>query len=356
MDVSRREDRGILECHDLALNADYSPVFIFRIRRKIPDKRSFLGKGNVDVLAGYCQSIQPDVLIVNDELSVSMIANLEKACQCRVVDRSELILELFHKRATSREGKLQVEAAALQLQLTRQVRRWTHLERQRSVRGLRGGPGERQIELDRRVLRERLRLNKVRLSKVRRHRALTREGRLRGHDPLVAIVGYTNAGKSTLFNRITSADVLCQNKLFATLDTSMRKRYFPELGQVIFVDTVGFIHQLPTVLIEAFKATLEEICYADLIVHVMDGSDEDCAAKFEDTNEVIRAISAEDVPRLLVINKIDQCRDGQSKSVFLKGVDPLGVQWISAKTGEGIDQLAQIISRRLQVIKKLVSE
>jgi GTPase len=311
---------------------------------------SYIGKGKVEEFAGLVKGLDVGLVIMDCALSPVQQRNLEKAWHAKVLDRTGLILEIFGRRARTREGALQVELAHLNYQRSRLVRSWTHLERQRGGFGFLGGPGETQIETDRRIIAERIARIKQELEGVKRTRHLHRESRRRVPYPIVAFVGYTNAGKSTLFNRMTAANVTSADMLFATLDPTLRAVELLHGERVILSDTVGFISDLPTTLIAAFRATLEEVIEADLILHVRDVSHEDAQAQSSDVEEVLGelGIAATD-PRLLEVwNKIDrldaQARDRMENSAHRMEHRPVPV---SALTGEGIDALKAEIEERL---------
>lgn len=323
---------------------------LIRGSRPSPDARLFIGKGKVEELARYVEDEEAELVIFNHTLSPSQERNLERELKCRVLDRTGLILDIFAQRARTHEGKLQVELAQLEHMSTRLVRGWTHLERQKGGIGLRG-PGETQLETDRRLLRARIKSINARLEKVRRQRDQGRRARVRAEIPSVSLVGYTNAGKSTLFNRLTQSDVYAANQLFATLDPTLRRIEIPDLGGLILADTVGFIRHLPHKLVEAFRATLEESRDADFLLHVVDA----CSPEREDNifqvNDVLTEIGADKVPTLMVYNKIDLMgdfppridRDDEGTAVAV---------WLSAATGSGLDLLVQVLNERLG--KKMV--
>ncbi len=313
---------------------------------------TYIGKGKVDEIAGLVKTLEASVVVMDCPVSPVQQRNLEKAWSAKVIDRTGLILEIFGRRARTREGALQVEHAHLSYQKGRLVRSWTHLERQRGGHGFLGGPGETQIEADRRAIDERIARIETELDKVKRTRALHRESRKRVPYPIVALVGYTNAGKSTLFNRMTQATVLSADMLFGTLDPTLRAVDLPHGNRIILSDTVGFISDLPTTLVAAFRATLEEVIEADVILHVRDVSHADTLAQSHDVEKVLGelGIAASD-PRLIEVwNKID-CLDGDGRAQLFNLAErqPLGRRPVpvSALSGEGIDHLVEAIEARL---------
>ncbi|MCM8612291.1 GTPase HflX, partial [Accumulibacter sp.] len=288
----------------LARSAGAEVCAVVQGRRHAPDAATYAGKGKVEEIAAELAAHAAELVLFNHELSAAQERNLERALQCRVIDRTSLILDIFAQRAKSSEGKLQVELAQLEHLATRLVRGWTHLERQTGGIGLRG-PGETQLETDRRLLGIRVRTLKGRLARLERQRGVQRKARARGELLSVSLVGYTNAGKSTLFNALTHAGVYAADQLFATLDTTTRKLWLPEAGHIVLSDTVGFIRKLPHSLVAAFHATLEATAEADLLLHVVDSASPARDDQVADVNQVLVEIGAAGVPQLMVLNKLD---------------------------------------------------
>ncbi|MAC33207.1 MAG: GTPase HflX [Haliea sp.] len=340
-EIEREEPR---EFEELALSAGADPMAWVMGSRDAPHPKTFVGSGKLEEILDTVREHEAEVVLFNHALSPSQERNLERALQCRVLDRTGLILDIFAQRARTHEGKLQVELAQLRHMSTRLVRGWTHLERQKGGIGLRG-PGETQLETDRRLLRARIKAITARLEKVQRQRDQGRRARRRAEVPTLSLVGYTNAGKSTLFNRLTESRVYAADQLFATLDPTLRRLELGEAGPVILADTVGFISHLPHKLVDAFKATLEETVSADLLLHVIDAASDQREDNIAQVEEVLDEIGAREVPVLQVFNKldlleqpprIDRDEDGKPWRV-----------WVSAVSGDGCDLLLQAIAERV---------
>ena len=333
------------EFQELARSAGAQMAAFVSVPRQQLTARYLIGSGKVDELAQLVKACEAELVIFNYSLTPSQERNLERAFECRVLDRTGLILDIFAQRARTHEGKLQVELAQLEHMSTRLVRGWTHLERQKGGIGLRG-PGETQLETDRRLLRVRIRQIRQRLEKVRSQREQARRGRRRAEIPAVSLVGYTNAGKSTLFNALTTSEVYAADQLFATLDPTLRRLPLDDLGPIILADTVGFIRHLPHKLVEAFRATLEESSNADLLLHVIDAHEPERQLQIEQVLAVLGEIGASEVPLLEVYNKLD----------LLEGIEP-HIQrdaagkpqrvWLSARDGRGVELLRQAIAELL---------
>jgi GTP-binding protein HflX len=342
-DPAAREDPQ--EFQELARSAGAEAVGFVNVARHQPSAKFLIGSGKVEELHDLVKDGEVELVIFNHTLTPSQERNLERALECRVLDRTGLILDIFAQRARTHEGKLQVELAQLEHMSTRLVRGWTHLERQKGGIGLRG-PGETQLETDRRLLRVRIRQIKQRLEKVRGQREQARRGRRRADIPSVSLVGYTNAGKSTLFNALTESDVYAANQLFATLDPTLRRLELDDVGPVVLADTVGFIRHLPHKLVESFRATLEESSNADLLLHVIDAHEPERDQQIEQVLAVLGEIGANELPMLEVYNKVD----------LMVGIEPQIQRdadgrpqrvWVSARDGLGLDLVRQAIAELL---------
>ena len=340
---NNRED--LAEFRELVVSAGADPVGLVTTKRDVPDTRTFIGKGKVEDIAQELQLSEAELVIFNHSLTPSQERNLEKILECRVLDRTGLILDIFAQRARTHEGKLQVELAQLEHQSTRLIRGWTHLERQKGGIGLRG-PGETQLETDRRLLRARVKSINARLEKVHAQRDQSRRARKRSDIATVVIVGYTNAGKSTLFNELTQADAYAADQLFATLDPTIRHFKLENVGNIVLADTVGFIRHLPHKLVESFKATLQEAAEADLLMHVVDCAAEERDGNIEQVELVLKEISADTVPQLRVYNKIDLLEQHEARIDRDEHGKPVAV-WLSAKQNVGLELLAQALNELL---------
>lgn len=336
---SEREDPR--EFEELVLSAGGDPAAYIMGHRTAPHPRTFIGSGKLEEIRDEVNLQEAEVVMFNHILSPSQERNLERELECRVLDRTGLILDIFAQRARTHEGKLQVELAQLQHVATRLVRGWTHLERQKGGIGLRG-PGETQLETDRRLLRIRIKSITARLEKVRKQRDQGRRSRKRQEIPTVSLVGYTNAGKSTLFNYITDSGVYAADQLFATLDPTLRRLELENVGPVVLADTVGFIAHLPHKLVEAFKATLEETLSADLLLHVIDAASDEREDNIYQVHEVLQEIGADEIPRLEIYNKLDLL---EQKPRIDRNADGIPERvWLSAATGDGVSLLLQAVS------------
>ena len=337
---SMQED--LLELKELAKSAGTDPVYVVTGSRKKPDPKYFVGKGKLEELKDIIETYEADIVLFNHPLSPSQERNLEGFLGVRVVDRNGLILDIFAQRAQTFEGKLQVELAQLQHLSTRLVRGWTHLERQKGGIGLRG-PGETQLETDRRLLGLRIKQIQQRLDKVDKQRHQGRSKRKKAEVPSVSLVGYTNAGKSTLFNKLTGADIYVADQLFATLDPTLRNCKLLNSSEIVLADTVGFIRHLPHELVAAFKSTLQEASEADLLLHVIDASSDDRVETIYQVNQVLEDIKANEIRQLEVFNKIDLLTDIQPRIERDNVGNPVRV-WLSAETGAGVDLLYQALA------------
>jgi GTP-binding protein HflX len=330
----------------LARSAGAEPITTITGKRSSPDAAYFVGSGKADEIGHAVQDHGLEIVIFNHALSPAQQRNLEKRLNVRVLDRTSLILDIFAQRAQSHEGKLQVELAQLQHLATRLIRGWTHLERQKGGIGLRG-PGETQLETDRRLIGERVRMLRARLAKLRKQHETQRRSRGRNNAFSISLVGYTNAGKSTLFNALTKAGVYVADQLFATLDTTSRRVFMgEEAGNVVISDTVGFVRELPHQLVAAFRATLEETIHADLLLHVVDGASPVRMEQIEEVNAVLREIGADHIPQILVWNKIDAA--GLEPAVERDEHDKISRVFISARTGDGLDLLRASLTEAAQ--------
>lgn len=339
------------ELIELVRSDALEPVGMMLAKRDKPDPATYLGSGKIEELKEEIKQAGAGVVVFDVALTAAQQRNIERAIDCAVLDRTQLILEIFRRRAKSREGRLQVELAHLEHLSTRLVRGWTHLERQRGGLGKTGGPGEKQIELDRRMIGVRVKQLKEQLKKLQKQRNTQRQSRSRSDVVSLSIVGYTNAGKSTLFNTLTKSDVYAENQLFATLDTTARRCYVGEGETVVLSDTVGFIRGLPHQLIEAFKSTLDETVHADILLHVVDASSPAKDDQIVEVNKVLEEIDAHEIPTILVLNKIDRTdlpaeilRDSEGSIVAVR---------ISALKGTGLDLLREAIREKAREMKEI---
>ncbi|MEQ6342324.1 MAG: GTPase HflX [Gammaproteobacteria bacterium] len=330
------------EFRELARSAGVEPVAVISGSRQTPDPKYFVGSGKAEEIRACVESMKADVVLINHAISPGQERNLERLLQCRVLDRVGLILDIFAQRAHSFEGKLQVELAQLRHLSTRLVRGWTHLERQKGGIGLRG-PGETQLETDRRLVAERIKQLNKRLEKVGGQRDGRRKARRKAAIKTVSLVGYTNAGKSTLFNRLTGSTVYAADQLFATLDPTLRRVKLPGADPVILADTVGFIRHLPHNLVAAFRSTLEETSEAALLLHVIDAHNDKRHECIEQVNEVLKEIGADSIPCIEIYNKIDML-ESCAPHVDYDAEGRVQRVWLSAATGAGLDMLRQVLS------------
>jgi GTP-binding protein HflX len=339
----------------LSQSAGAEPVLTITCKRSSPDAALFIGSGKADEIAHAVADVESGIVIFNHALSPAQQRNLERHLKVRVVDRTSLILDIFAQRARSHEGKVQIELAQLQHLATRLIRGWTHLERQKGGIGLRG-PGETQLETDRRLLGERVKALKAKMEKLHKQRETQRRSRGRSQTFSVSLVGYTNAGKSTLFNSLTKADAYAADQLFATLDTTSRRLYLGDVGSVVVSDTVGFIRELPHQLVAAFRATLEETIHADLLIHVVDASSPVRLDQILQVNHVLKEIGADHIPQLLVWNKIDLA--SMAPRFEIGEYDKIDRVFLSARTGSGVEYLRHAVAEyaKLYAIKRSAPE
>lgn len=340
-----RHDEDLAEFRELALSAGVDVVGVITGSRARPDARLYIGSGKLEEIKSKVAAESAEVVLFDNPLTPAQERNLERELECRVLDRTGLILDIFAQRARTHEGKLQVELAQLEHLASRLVRGWSHLERQKGGIGLRG-PGETQLETDRRLLKLRVSMLKERLERVRRTRQQGRSARQKAALPTVSLVGYTNAGKSTLFNRLCGAEVYAADQLFATLDPTLRRLSLPNAGAVVLADTVGFIRHLPHRLVEAFRATLEETVEADLLLHVVDAASQERDRNMVAVEEVLTEVGAAEVPRLEVFNKLDLLGEREPRVEYNADGRPVRV-WVSALSGAGLSLVREAVARCL---------
>ncbi|SPP32038.1 GTPase HflX [Arsenophonus endosymbiont of Aleurodicus floccissimus] len=342
---NEKDTENLIEFESLVISAGIKPVQIITGNRKSPQAKYFVGEGKAEEIAAAVKDSNANVVLFDHTLSPSQERNLERLCQCRVIDRTGLILDIFAQRARTHEGKLQVELAQLRRISTRLVLGWTHLERQKGGIGLRG-PGETQLETDRRLIRGKIRQILSRLAKVEKQREQGRQVRSKAGIPTISLVGYTNAGKSSLFNQMTKSEVYAADQLFATLDPTLRRIDIDDVGVTVLADTVGFIRHLPHDLVAAFKATLQETREASLLLHVVDAADNRMEENIRAVETVLEEIEANEIPALLVMNKIDMLNGFTPRVDRDENNVPIRV-WLSAQTGEGIPLLLQALTEHL---------
>lgn len=343
IDFQQESDREELEeFEELVDSAGAEVCELITTKRQQPDAKYFVGKGKAEEIAASVETHEADVVIVNHALTPAQERNLESLVQCRVLDRVGLILDIFAQRARSHEGKMQVELAQLRHMSTRLVRGWSHLDKQKGGVGMRG-PGETQLESDKRLIQQKIKSLEARIDKARQQRNLGRRSRKKSETPTVTIVGYTNAGKSTLFNQLTRADVYAEDRLFATLDATLRKVHLPGAGDIVLADTVGFIRHIPHDLVAAFRSTLEETSEADLLIHLVDASDPLRDEKIADVQQVIEEVGAVEVPQLLVMNKIDRLNPPLPPKLEKNEQGLPERVWVSAKENLGMPLLLEAI-------------
>jgi GTP-binding protein HflX len=346
--TDKTNDESLEELRQLAASYRLLILSVVKGKRSRPDPSTFAGAGKVDEIKSATEQTGASLVIFNHDLTPAQQRNLEQRLERRVIDRTSLILDIFAQRAHSHEGKLQVELAQLEHLSTRLVRGWTHLERQKGGIGLRG-PGESQLETDRRLLGKRVKLLKEKLKKLQSQRELQRRSRRRADVVSVSIVGYTNAGKSTLFNRLTRAHTYVADQLFATLDPTTRKVFLPDHGPLVISDTVGFIRDLPHTLVAAFRATLEETVQADLLLHVVDASSQNREEQIDEVNKVLKEIGADSLPQILVLNKIDLTDLSPEAAGYRRDeYDRITQVRLSAKTGQGLEFIKLALSEAIE--------
>ncbi|PSJ17186.1 GTPase HflX [Nitrosomonas supralitoralis] len=347
---------SLQELQQLALSDRIDVLGIVEGKRSRPDSTTYIGRGKVEEIEQVLQQTQAGLVIFNHDLSPAQQRNLSLRLNCNVIDRTNLILDIFAQRAQSHEGKLQVELAQLEYLVTRLVRGWTHLERQKGGIGLRG-PGETQLETDRRLIKKRVKLLKEKLSVLQRQRNVQRRSRQRAKTLAISIVGYTNTGKSTLFNKLTSAQSYAADQLFATLDTTTRKLFIEKGSTVVISDTVGFIRELPHTLVAAFRATLEETVQADLLLHVIDASSPNRDEQIIEVNKILKEIGADTIPQILILNKIDLIdMTSRGTGCVRNEYGRISRIRLSAKTGDGIEFVRQALAEEISDSSKKLNE